>query len=302
MSVKVMLNILRTPDDAFTNLPDYPFEPNYIEIDGARMHYVSEGPGDELVLCLHGEPSWSYLYRHMIPPLVDAGHRVIVPDLIGFGKSDKLAEQDDYSFSYLAGTVVKFIQQLDLSNITVVVQDWGGLLGLNAVNEMPERFARLVIMNTGLPTGDVPMPKAFLQWQRISKGMKDMPVGAIIDNGTLSKLSVEVVAGYDAPYPDASYKAAAQILPSLVPTDEAMDGAKQMQATRATLSQWDKPALVMFSDGDPITKGGDAFFRKLIPTAKDQPEIIIEGGGHFLQEDKGPEIAAEINAFIARTR
>lgn len=298
-----MLDVLRTPDDRFADLPDFPFAPHYANTSGLRMHYLDEGQADaaETVLCLHGEPSWSYLYRHMIPPLVEAGYRVVAPDLIGFGRSDKLLYGEDYSFDLHARMVNGFIEQLDLQAVTVVVQDWGGLLGLNAVRLMPERFARLVIMNTGLPTGEEPMPRAFLAWQKVAARMDDMAVAEIIQNGTDSELSPAVLAAYDAPFPEARYKAGAHIFPALVPTAEDQPGAAEMKATRQALAAWDKPALVMFSDGDPITRGGDQFFRQLIPTASEQPDITITQAGHFLQEDKGPEIAEHIQAFIERT-
>jgi haloalkane dehalogenase len=296
-----MADILRTPDDRFVNLPDYPFEPHYVDVGEMRMHYVDEGQGDELVLCLHGEPSWSYLYRHMIPPLTNAGLRVVAPDLIGFGRSDKYADKDAYTFAMHATMVNGFIDALDLQNITVVVQDWGGLLGLNEVRVMPERFARLVIMNTGLPTGQEPMPRAFLVWQKVSTRMSDMPVGEVIQNATVTRLAPEIMAAYDAPFPDARYKAGAHVFPTLVPTRKDMPGADEMIATRQFLATWDKPALVMFSDSDPITKPAGPFFKKLIPTAADQPDITIENAGHFLQEDQGPTIAEHIIAFMQRT-
>jgi haloalkane dehalogenase len=296
-----MPTILRTPDDRFANLPDYPYAPNYVELDGVRMHYVDEGQSDEVILCLHGEPSWSYLYRHMIPPLTAAGYRVIAPDLIGFGRSDKFAEKDAYTFAMHAAMVNRFIQALDLQNVTIVVQDWGGLLGLNAVRLMPTRFARLVIMNTGLPTGEEPMSRAFLAWQKIAMKIADLPVGEVVQNATVTELSPEVVAAYDAPFPDVTYKAGAHIFPALVPTSEDMPGADEMKATRKFLRSWDKPALVMFSDSDPITQPAGPLFKRLIPTAKDQPDITIESAGHFLQEDQGPGIAEHIIAFMQRT-
>jgi haloalkane dehalogenase len=296
-----MPTVLRTPDDRFANLPNFPFPPHYVEVNGLRMHYLDEGAGTEALLCLHGEPSWSYLYRKMIPPLVEAGYRTIAPDLIGFGRSDKLALESDYSVQLHLDMLQGFIQALDLTNITAVMQDWGGLLGLNLVRLMPERFARLVIMNTGLPTGEEPMPKGFERWKALSQSMEDMPVGNIIDLGTQSYLPQEVIAAYDAPFPDQTYKAAAKVFPLLVPVDPQQPGAAEMKATRQFLRGWERPCLVMFSDKDAVTRGGDQWFRALIPSTQQQPPVVIEGAGHFLQEDAGEVIAEQIIAFIQRS-
>ncbi|HXG92496.1 MAG TPA: haloalkane dehalogenase [Blastocatellia bacterium] len=294
------MKILRTPDERFANLPGWTFEPRYTEINGARVHYVDEGAG-ETILCLHGEPSWSYLYRRMIPTL-SRRHRVIAMDFIGFGRSDKFAERQAYSFEMHRGTVAAFIKQLDLKNITAVVQDWGGIIGLRVATEMPERFARLVIMNTGLPTGDVPPSEGFMRWRAYAMRTEDLPVGQIIKRSAAHPelITDEIVAAYDAPFPDASYKAGAQMFPQLVPIEYDQPGAREMRETREALSRWTKPALVMFSDKDPVTAGGDRFFRKLIPTASREPEITIYDAGHFLQEEKGDEIAAHIESFIER--
>ena len=294
------MSIVRTPDERFDNLPDYPFAPNYVEINGLRLHTVDEGAG-ETILCLHGEPSWSYLYRKMIPPLA-AQHRVIAPDLVGFGRSDKYTDPADYSFQMHRDVLVGFIEALDLRGITAVVQDWGGLLGLTIATQLPERFARLVIMNTGLPTGMFPMPEAFMQWRAAAErfGTK-LPVGRIIQNSTVTKLPREVVKAYEAPFPDETYKAGAAVFPLRIPLKPEYPGAAEMSRAQRQLTRWTKPALVMFSDGDPITRGSDALFRRAIPGAKGQPEITIEGAGHFLQEDKGEEIAGHILDFMGRT-
>ena len=291
--------LVRTPDARFRDLPGYDFAPNYLDIDGARLHYVDEGEG-EPVLCLHGEPTWSYLYRKMIPPLAQVG-RVLAPDFIGFGRSDKYTEQDEYSFQMHRDVLVAFIEQLDLRDVTVVVQDWGGLLGLRVAAELQERFARLVILNTFLPTGERKPGLPFTAWRLFAKYTPVLPVGWLVQMGTLSRLPAAVRRAYDAPFPNGRFKAGAKVFPALVPIHPDMPGVDAMKQTRAVLSDWQKPCLVMFSDSDPILGGAHTFFRRLIPTAGDQPHITIEDAGHFLQEDKGEEIAAQIVAFLERT-
>ncbi len=293
------MNVLRTPDERFENLPGYDFAPHYTEVNGLRMHYMDEGSG-QTVLCLHGEPSWCYLYRK-IARVLAPHHRVVAPDLIGFGRSDKPAEREAYTFAMHRDAVAGFIENLDLSDITLVCQDWGGLLGLDAATRMPARFARLVIMNTGLPTGEQPMSRAFKAWRKFAEKSTDMAIGAIIQGATTTTLSAEVIAAYDAPYPDQSYKAGALVFPLLVPINPDDEAAPHMRAAREVLRKWTKPVQVMFSDGDPVTRGGDAWFRENVPGAKGTPEITIENGGHFLQEDQGEEIGDQVLRFMDRT-
>lgn len=295
------MRVLRTPEERFENLPDYDFEPHYLQVGDTRMHYVDEGQGEELILCLHGEPTWCYLYRKMIPPL-SRRYRVLAPDMIGFGRSDKYAEAEAYSFHMHYDKLLSLIAQLDLRNITLICQDWGGLLGLTIAANHADRFSRLVILNTFLPTGEEELSPAFMQWRAFSRKVGNrMQVGRLISqtiNGY--ELSAEIIAAYDAPFPDDSYKTGAAVFPSLVPVSPEMPGAVEMKAARETLARWRKPAQVMFSDGDPILGGAASFFRRLIPGAADQPEIVIRGAGHFLQEEKGEAIAAEAIAFMER--
>jgi haloalkane dehalogenase len=300
------MQVLRTLDERFANLPDFPFEPHYAEIDDGeggmlRVHCLDEGPRDAApVLLLHGEPSWSYLYRHMVPPLVAAGHRVIVPDQVGFGRSDKPSEQGDYSYArHVAWMSSLIFGALDLTDITFFGQDWGGLIGLRLVAAQPDRFARVAVGNTGLPTGDRPPSDAFLAWQEFSQTAPVFPIGAIINGGTVTELSAEVIAAYDAPYPDDSYKAGARIWPSFVPTSPDDPEAPANRAAWEVLERFDRPFLCCFSDADPITGGGEKAFIGRVPGTAGQSHTTIEGAGHFLQEDAGPQLAQVLIDFIA---
>jgi haloalkane dehalogenase len=296
---------LRTPDDRFANLPGYPFEPHYVEIpdgDGGtlRVHHVDEGPADgPVVLLLHGEPSWSYLYRHMIPLLVDAGCRVIAPDLVGFGRSDKPAARADYTYArHVAWLSAHVFDQLDLSGITLVCQDWGGLLGLRLVAAEPDRFAAVVAGNTYLPTGDGTPGKAFLDWQNFSQTTPTFPVGMIVNGGCTTDLPDDVVAAYDAPFPDESFKEGARQFPLLVPTSPDDPEAPANRAAWEVLSRFEKPFLCAFSDQDAITRGNEKGLLERIPGTKGQAHTTIEGGGHFLQEDRGPALAEAVIGLV----
>lgn len=297
------MNVLRTPDDRFVDLPDFPFEPHYVDIAGGalRVHYLDEGPADgAVVLLLHGEPAWSFLYRKVIPVLVAAGHRCIAPDLVGFGRSDKPASPEDHSYQAHVDWMGEVVfERLDLRDITLFGQDWGGLIGLRLVAARPDRFARVVVGNTGLPIGDRPPSDAFLAWQAFARDADDFPVGAIVRGGCVTKPAPEVVAAYDAPFPDDRYKAGARTLPALVPTSTDDPASAANAAAWEVLRRFDKPFLCAFSDGDPITRGGDRVFLREVPGTAGQPHVTIEGGGHFLQEDKGEELGRVIAAFMA---
>jgi haloalkane dehalogenase len=297
------MEALRTPDERFANLPGYGFAPHYVEVRGLRMHYVDEGPPDaDPVLLLHGEPSWSYLYRKMIPALTEAGHRAVAPDFIGFGRSDKPVSGDDYSYQMHVDAMADFVERLDLRRITLFGQDWGGLIGLRVAAEHPERFSRIVAANTGLPTGDMPPGEAFRRWQRFSQEVSELDIGRLIRGACVTDLPPEVVAAYDAPFPDERYKAGARVFPALVPTSPDDPASEANRRAWEVLRRWEKPFLTAFSDGDPITRGGDRIFQSQVPGARGQPHTTITGAGHFLQEDKGEELAAVVVDFIARTQ
>ncbi|MFW9960367.1 MAG: haloalkane dehalogenase [Candidatus Thorarchaeota archaeon] len=312
--------ILRTPDSRFENLPDYEFHANYMTINGLRIHYVDEGPKEASpILLMHGEPSWSYLYRKMIPPLVNEGFRTIVPDLVGFGKSDKPVRTKDYSHSQHVDIVLQFVRNLNLRDITLFCQNWGGLIGLRVVGEDPDRFSRIIAANTGLPsakgfkaTVGYPLFKLkirrmgrvtqeqlkedtnLMTWVAFSKTVPELPIGDIIQMATVSNLPSEVIKAYEAPFPDESYKAGARIFPYLVPSELA----KNRKVWENVLIKWNKPFLTAFSDRDPITRGNDKYFQKMIPGAKNREHVTVKDAGHFLQEDKSAELSQLILEFI----
>jgi haloalkane dehalogenase len=294
------MQYLRTPDDRFVNLPGYNFAPHYVELDGLRLHYIDEGPqGVAPVLLLHGEPSWCYLYRKMVPILVAAGHRVIAPDLIGFGRSDKPILREDYSYQRHVDWIAAFVRTLDLDKVTLFGQDWGGLIGLRVLTSDPDRFARVVVSNTGLPTGDTKPTEAFLRWRQYSQSTPNFHVGGIVKGACRNELPADVIAAYDAPFPDDRYKAGARQFPLLVLTEPNDPASEANRKAWQDLQQWKKPLLTAFSDGDPVTQGGERPFQKLVPGAQGQPHVTIREAGHFLQEDKGEELASVVASFIA---
>jgi haloalkane dehalogenase len=302
------MNILRTPDSCFENLLDWPFTPHYTHIADAvtgqtlRLTCVDEGPRNgRTVLLMHGEPTWSYLYRHIIQKLVVAGCRVVAPDLIGFGRSDKPADRSDYTYERHVAWLSSWLMTMDLQDVTLFCQDWGGLLGLRLVAAFPERFAGVVAANTGLPEGTTPVGDGFMQWLAFSQSTADLPVGQIVAMGTNRKLSRAEVAAYDAPFPDASYKAGACQFPTLVPITLHHASVAENHAAWLALSQFAKPFVTAFSDNDMVTKGGEREFQHRIPGAKGQAHVTLKGG-HFLQEDCPNDIVTTIERVLARSR
>jgi haloalkane dehalogenase len=298
-------NVLRTPDDRFANLPGYDFEPHYLDITDAnlgtlRVHYVDEGPRDgQIVLMMHGEPSWCYLYRKMITPMAAAGFRVIAPDLIGFGRSDKPVERDVYTYASHVDWMTQWFDAVGINDVTLFCQDWGGLIGLRLVAAQPDRFARVSAGNTFLPTGENGPSEAFESWKKFSQDVPVFPTGGIIRGGTARGIDDAVEAAYGAPYPDETYKAGARQFPILVPVAPDMPGAAENREAWETLKKFDKPFLCLFSDKDPVTAGADKVIQKLVPGTKGQPHATIENGGHFLQEDAGEEIADHLIKWLS---
>ncbi|MEM9327598.1 MAG: haloalkane dehalogenase [Bacteroidota bacterium] len=286
---------IQTPDTRFEFIQDFPYQPKYIEVNGFRIHYIDEGEG-EVILALHGEPTWSYLYRKFIPTLKEK-YRFVSMDFVGFGRSDKLSKVKDYTVKMHFEVLEGFIRQMSLSDITLVCQDWGGLLGLSMLGAHPDWFKRVVIMNTALPTGDQPMPKAFHVWKRYARWHPTLPIGGIVKWGSYRKdqFTDEIKKAYDAPFPSSQHKAGARAFPKLVPMTPDYEAVSYHKRAIAELGQWDKPCVVMFSDKDPIMKPARQFFLDLVPTAVN---VRIRDAGHFLQEDAGEEIAGYIDEFM----
>jgi haloalkane dehalogenase len=300
------MDLLRTPDDRFGELPDFPFEARYAEVpdgDGGRlrMAYVESGPSDgPVALLLHGEPSWSFLYRHVMAVLAEAGVRSVAPDLVGFGRSDKPARVEDHSYArHVEWVRALAFDALDLRDVTLVGQDWGGLVGLRLVAEHPDRFARVVAANTGLPTGDVAMPDVWWRFRRAVEKADVLDVGRLVQSGCRRPMADEVRAAYDAPFPDESYKAGPRAMPPLVPTAPDDPATEANRAAWDGLTRWDRPFLVAFSDGDPITGGMAPVLRRSVPGAQGLDHPVLEGAGHFLQEDAGHRLGEIVAAFVA---
>ncbi len=299
------MKLLRTPDQRFENLPGFPFEPNYLTIkdrqDDAdiRIHFLDEGDSEsQPVLMLHGEPSWSFLYRKMLLPFVSSGYRVLAPDLPGFGRSDKPSKREDYSYARHVAWMQDWLRQLDLQNIILICQDWGGLIGMRLVADEPDRFARIVTTNTMMPTGDQDPGEAFLKWQKFSQEVPVFPAAQILQKATVTELPDDVLAAYDAPFPDESYKEGARQFPLLVPTSPDDPESQANRDAWKVLMHFDKPWLCAFGDSDPITAKGAAVLQKLIPGCQGQPHTTLRGGGHFIQEDCGEELSQVVLDWI----
>src|SRR5450755_1472741 len=294
------MRVVRTPEDRFAGLPDFSYSPRYADVDGLRIGYVEAGPPDgEPVLLLHGEPSWSFLYRHVMPVLADAGLHAIAADLVGFGRSDKPSEPGDHSFArHVEWIRTVAFDRLDLRGLTLVGQDWGGLIGLRLVAEHPDRFARVVAANTGLPTGDQGMPEVWLRFREVVRSVPRLQVSRLVQSGCQTTLSEEVLAAYDAPFPDETFMAGPRAMPGLVPTAPDDPAAEANRAAWRQLSTWDKPFLVAFSDRDPITGAVAPVLKQAVPGAAGLQHPVIGGAGHFLQEDAGKQLGAVIADFV----
>ncbi len=311
--------LLTTPEERFEDVPDYDHEPAYVEVDvepadggdepNPRMAYVDvgsaesggeAGEAEETFLCLHGEPTWGFLYRKMIPGLAERG-RVVVPDLLGFGRSDKYDRREAYDYELHYDALADLVETLDLTNVTLICQDWGGILGLPYATRNEERVSRLVPMNTGVPSGRQEMPEAWEEFRAFVERVEELPIGMLIQNATATELSEEVIAAYEAPFHTEAAKAGAREFPDMVPRKGGGDGAEYTREAAAQLKEWEKPAFVLFADSDPITRSNRDPLRELIPTAQDQPDVWVEDAMHFLQEDAGERIAEEIVAFVDRS-
>ncbi len=297
------MKVLRTPDSRFHDLPDFPYPPQYREVrdaDGTalRIAAIDEGPRDAApVLLLHGEPSWSFLYRHIIAKLAAAGHRVVAPDLVGFGRSDKPSEPADYTYERYVHWMSEWLLGMQLENITLFCQDWGGLIGLRLVAAHPQRFARIVVANTGLPVGEG-FSEAFQRWLDFSQNTPVLPIGEIIGMGCQRTLTDTEKAAYEAPFPEESFKAGARRFPALVPITPQHESVAENKAAWKVLESFTRPCLTAFSDSDPVTRGGYRVFQERVPGAKGQPHVTIENAGHFLQEDQPDQIADLLDRFV----
>jgi haloalkane dehalogenase len=303
-----MMKLLRTPRERFANLTGYPFKPHYLVIRDRRepvdirIHTIDEGEADApVVLMLHGEPSWSYLYRKMVPLFTGAGYRVLAPDLPGFGKSDKPSERADYSYARHVAWMQDWLRAMDLQDIVLICQDWGGLIGMRLVADEPHRFARVVTANTMMPTGDHAAGEAFERWQKYSQETPVFPTGQIVNKGCVSGLSEEEVAAYDAPFPDESYKEGARQFPVLVPTTPDNPESQANREAWKVLMSFEKPWLCAFGDSDPITGAAAPVIQKLIPGCQGQPHTTLRGGGHFIQEDCGEELSRVVLDWLQRS-
>ena len=298
----IIHDILRTPEECFADLPDFPWTPRYTQVAELRIACIDEGPRDApVVLLMHGEPAWSFLYRKMIPILLAAGLRVVAPDLVGFGRSDKPARSRDYSYLNHVLWMRAWLEQLDLQHITLFCQDWGSLIGLRMVAAAPQRFDRVVLANGGLPTGTMPVPKAFHIWRAFARWSPWFPIGRIVRSGCAAGLPDAAVAAYEAPFPTRAHRVATRVYPTFVPISPADPECQRNQQAWAFFERWERPFLTLFSTRDPITRGGERPWEKRVPGAQGQPHQRIRGAGHFLQEDKGPEVAAALAAFVGAT-
>ena len=298
----VIQKILRTPEARFATLSDFPYTPQYTEVGGLRIAFIDEGPrAAPVVLLMHGEPSWSYLYRKMIPVLLQAGYRVVAPDLVGFGRSDKPARKADYSYLNHVQWMKAWMERVDLKGVTLFCQDWGSLIGLRMVAQLPDRFARIVLANGGLPTGTTETPKAFRIWRAFTVYSPWFPIGRIVKSGCAMGLTPQEIAAYDAPFPSRKYKVAARLFPTFVPTTPQDPERQNNERAWEFFKKCEKPFLTLFSNRDPVTRGGHKMWQQLVPGAQGQPHAVTRGAGHFLQEDKGQEVAQAIDAFIKAT-
>lgn len=301
-SLPTIRQFLRTDDARFAAVPDFPYTARYTEVGGLRIACIDEGPRDApTVLLMHGEPAWSFLYRKMIPVLLQAGFRVVAPDLVGFGRSDKPTRAADYSYLHHVLWMQAWLEAMDLRHVTLFCQDWGSLIGLRLAAEAPQRFDRIVLANGGLPTGTMAVPRAFKIWRAFARYSPWFPIGRIVKSGCVDGLTPQEVAAYDAPFPTRRHRVAARLFPSFVPTTPDDPERARNEAAWEVFKRWDKPFLTLFSNRDPVTRGGHRIWQERVPGAQGQPHAVTRGAGHFLQEDRGPEVARAIVEFIRAT-